>query len=125
MAIEYPTATNDTTSPVSAEMSPVLIEFAASWCQPCKRMSDTINQVVADYGDRITHTRFDTSVPSNLHFAARQGITSIPTVMIFAGGVESERLIGYYSADAIRSKLDAILDRDVDAVAESELEVEA
>jgi len=104
--------------------SPVLIEFTASWCQPCKRMSDVMSQVVDNYGDQVTHTRFDTSLPSNLQFAARQGITSIPTILIFARGVEARRLTGYHDVEAVSAVLDEIL-TDTDVSVRGEIELEA
>ena len=63
---------------------PVLIDFYADWCQPCKMMPPILKQVKGHFGDKIRILKVD--VDKNQAIAHKWGIQSIPTVMIFKNG---------------------------------------
>lgn len=63
---------------------PVLIDFYADWCQPCKMMPPILKQVKSHFGDKIRILKVD--VDRNQAIAQKWGIQSIPTIMIFKSG---------------------------------------
>jgi thioredoxin 1 len=72
---------------------PVLVDFYADWCGPCKMMGPVLHEIVATYGDRITVGKLD--VDTNGGIAIRYGVMGIPTLGVFAGGELVDRLVGY------------------------------
>jgi thioredoxin 1 len=63
---------------------PVLVDYWADWCHPCKQLSPIIEELAGEYGDRMTFAKVDTNV--NTQVAAAQGILSLPTIQVFVGG---------------------------------------
>ena len=82
---------------------PVLIDFYADWCQPCKMMPPILKQVKDHYGDRIRILKVD--VDKNQAIAQKWGIQSIPTVMIFKDGEMKFRQPGVMQANHLIDKL--------------------
>ena len=63
---------------------PVLVDFWAEWCQPCRRLAPTIEKLAGDYANRIKIGKLDTD--ANHATASKFGISAIPTVLLFKGG---------------------------------------
>lgn len=72
---------------------PVLVDFHADWCGPCKMMAPVIDRIASEYQDRLTVGKLD--VDANTGVAMRYGIMGIPTLGIFQGGKLVDRLVGY------------------------------
>ena len=72
--------------------TPVLVDFWAEWCGPCRMMSPTVDQVASEYTGKIKVGKLD--VDSNQQTAARYGIRGIPTVLLFKGGQIVEQKVG-------------------------------
>lgn len=63
---------------------PVLIDYWADWCAPCKQISPIIDELARDYGDRMTFLKMDTN--TNTQTPVSYGVLGLPTIQIFVGG---------------------------------------
>jgi len=71
---------------------PVLVDFWAEWCGPCKALGPAIDQFAAEYAGRLRVVKCD--VDSNSELATEYGIMSIPAVLLFKDGKEVDRVVG-------------------------------
>lgn len=85
---------------------PVLVDFWAQWCGPCKAMTPTIEEVAKDTDGQWVVGKMD--IQSNPATAGKLGIRSIPALMFFQGGDIKATLVGTQSKDAILDKMKEI-----------------
>ena len=85
--------------------TPVLVDFYADWCGPCKVVGPVVEQLGNDYEGRVNVRKVD--VDSNPELASRYGVRSIPTLILFKDGVVQDTVIGAVP----RSKLVEIIDQ--------------
>lgn len=71
---------------------PVLVDFWAAWCGPCRAIAPAVEEIAKEYAGKLKVVKVD--VDENGEIAARYAITSIPTLMVFKGGRMVERLLG-------------------------------
>ena len=86
---------------------PVLVDFWASWCSPCKMIAPIVEDLAGEYEGRVKVAKVD--VDANPITPGMFGIMSIPTLMVFRGGKAEERIVGYQPKQALKAKLDAVL----------------
>ena len=82
---------------------PVLIDFWASWCGPCKMMSPVIDAIAEEMGDSIKVCKINIDEEQNL--AVKYNVMSIPTFIVLKDGKEVDRSVGVQSKDEIKGML--------------------
>lgn len=83
---------------------PVLVDFWATWCAPCRMMSPTVDAIASEYAGRVKVGKLN--VDENLTVASRYGIRSIPTLLLFKSGKIEEQLVGATPKDTISRLMD-------------------
>ena len=86
---------------------PVLVDFWASWCMPCRMLAPTIEKLAEENQDKLKVCKLNTD--ENQNIAAQYGIQGIPTLIIFKEGKEVGRTVGAMSKEKLQEKLDPIL----------------
>lgn len=79
---------------------PVIVDFWAPWCGPCKMMGPIFEKISKEYALKVLFAKVNTEVEQNL--AAKYAIRSIPTLVVFKEGVEVQRVSGALSEDALK-----------------------
>ena len=87
--------------------TPVLVDFWAEWCGPCKMIAPIVEELAEEFGDKIKFTKLD--VDTNPQSAMNFGIRGIPTLLIFNGGKPVETVGGAVPKSVLKKKLDAAL----------------
>ena len=83
---------------------PVMVDFHALWCAPCKVQSPVLKEVAAELGSRIKIIKID--VDQNPEIANRYNIQGVPTLMIFKNGEEVDKMVGFQPKQHLKSKLE-------------------
>lgn len=86
---------------------PVMVDLWAPWCPPCRTIAPVIEQLAAELSGRVKVGKLNTD--ENQSTASRFGVRSIPTILIFKGGREVDRLVGAHPKNTILSRLRAVM----------------
>ena len=105
-ALHVSTAAFDTVL-ASAGDKPVLVDFFATWCGPCKMIAPVIEELATEYNGRAVIAKVD--VDNERELAQRFGVMSIPTLMVFKNGQEVAKKVGFVPKSALTELLDTNL----------------
>ena len=105
MALEITDATFDEV--VLKSDKPVLVDFWATWCGPCRMVGPIIEEISNDYDGKAVVGKVD--VDSNQEFAAKYGVRNIPTVLLFKNGEVVDKQVGVAPKATYASKIDSVL----------------
>jgi len=86
---------------------PVLVDFWAPWCMPCKLIAPAVEKLAEEMKGKINV--FKSNVDENPEMATDLSIMNIPTLVLFKGGKEISRIVGVNSKEAIEAKIKAVL----------------
>jgi thioredoxin 1 len=82
---------------------PVLVDFWAEWCMPCRNLAPIVDAVAEEFAGKAKVGKVDTDANRNL--SVKFGITAIPTVIIFKGGEPVKRFVGFQKKDTLAQAL--------------------
>lgn len=86
---------------------PVLVDFWAEWCAPCRMLSPTIDELAVEYTDRIKVGKVNTDTSSQI--AAQFGISAIPTLILFRDGEAVQKFVGMKTKRDLKTAIDVLL----------------
>ncbi|MFY9614275.1 MAG: thioredoxin [Candidatus Dormiibacterota bacterium] len=87
--------------------TPVLVDFWAEWCAPCRMVAPVVEQINEDYAGEIRVGKLD--VDASPVISAQLGVLSIPTIILFKDGKAIQRMVGFQPKPSLKSKIDAAL----------------
>lgn len=99
-------ATTDATfdADVLGSDKPVLVDFWAPWCGPCRAVAPILEEIAGSHGDKITIVKLNTD--ENPAITAKYGITSIPTLNVFVGGDVAKSIVGAHPKPKLLRELE-------------------
>jgi thioredoxin 1 len=88
--------------------TPVLVDFWAPWCSPCRMVAPLVEELATEYEGKVAFAKVD--VDENPKMASKYGIMSIPTLLVFKGGNPVSHIVGFRPKSELKKSLDAALD---------------
>ena len=87
--------------------TPVLVDFWAVWCGPCRMVAPVVEELAGEYEGKVTFTKLN--VDENPKTASQYGIMSIPTLLIFKDGAPVSNIVGFRPKPELKKSIDAAL----------------
>jgi thioredoxin 1 len=105
-----PTAVDDSNFDeiVLQAKTPVLVDFWAAWCGPCRMVAPVVEELAEEYEGRISFVKLD--VDQNPKTASKYGIMSIPTLLLFKNGSPVSNIVGFRPKAELKRSLDTVLE---------------
>ena len=92
---------------VVGQSQPVLVDFSATWCGPCKRLDPVVREIAVDYDGRLKVVKVD--IDRAPQTAAKFAVLSVPTLLLFLGGTVRDQITGVVAKRAIADRVDRVL----------------
>jgi len=94
-------------SEVMQAEQPVLVDFSATWCGPCKKLEPIVHEIAGDYDGRLKVVKVDVDQAPSI--AAKFGVMSVPTLLLFQAGAVKDQVVGLVSKQALADRVDKVL----------------
>ena len=107
MAKPFDVTDGDFSEKVLKAGSPVLVDFWAEWCMPCRLIHPIVDQLAEEYAGKVGFARLN--VDSNPQTSLQYGVRSIPTLILFKDGKPADQMIGAMPKSAIKGRIDPLL----------------
>jgi thioredoxin 1 len=107
MADNVITATDQGFSDLISGDTPVLVDFWAEWCSPCRMIAPVVEKIATNHSDKITVAKLN--VDENPQTAMQYEVMSIPTLIVYQGGNEKKRIVGARPESSILSEIDEFI----------------
>ena len=104
-AVQTFTDTNFQSEVLDAD-TPVVVDFWAEWCMPCRMLTPTIEKLATDYDGKVKVGKLDTD--ANREVSVKHEITAIPTVLVFKGGQVVKKFVGVTQEAEFKAELDKL-----------------
>ncbi|MFR0026777.1 MULTISPECIES: thioredoxin [unclassified Eisenbergiella] len=105
--MEYKFTTGDFEKEVLQSDKPVLVDFFADWCGPCKMMAPVVEQLAEELDGKAKVGKLN--IDENMEIAEKYGVMNIPTFLVFKDGQEKARIVGAVSKNELKNKLEQTL----------------
>ena len=107
MAKPFDVNDSDFSEKVENSEKPVLVDFWAEWCMPCKMIAPMVDELAEEYDGQVVFTKLD--VDSSPNTATKYGVRSIPTLLIFKDGKPVQQVVGAMPKSALKERIDSAL----------------
>lgn len=87
--------------------APVVVDFWAPWCGPCRMIAPTLEKLAAEYGDKLSIVKVNTD--ENPEWAMRYGVQGIPTLLFIRDGLLRDTIVGVVPAAVIKARIESLL----------------
>jgi thioredoxin 1 len=89
--------------------TPILVDFWAGWCMPCRMMAPVLEEIADKYEDKLIIAKINTEEPENMQLAFEYQIQSIPNMKLFKSGKVVQEYLGYRPKEIFENELKAII----------------